>query len=225
MPPSPFFEHVQGSQPPPVTSHVHRSREFVSRSPNTFGGSDLPITAAFVGLPMGGKVGVKKSIRQPTVPKGQVIYTDPVEFNVDLSPSSPSIGTLKLASLGAVSPAVQTATPRIGCSRATTRMRLLSQARTRSTYNPERRDCRLRRLQSSSRRQHGAHRRSWSPSTQRYKRDLLATAGSGTQTRASNSLTMAFEPVATDAKKQALQSSEPPPHSQSCTGPGKADVQ
>jgi len=62
---------------------------------NTFGGSDLPITAASVALPEGGKAGVggiqastlkavtfgggKDSI---TIPRGQIGYSDPIDFEI-----------------------------------------------------------------------------------------------------------------------------------------------
>ncbi len=61
---------------------------------NTFGGSDLPITAATIAFPTGGKAGVSgvdastikpltfsgaESIR---IPRGQVAYTDPIDFKV-----------------------------------------------------------------------------------------------------------------------------------------------
>jgi hypothetical protein len=61
---------------------------------NTFGGSDLPITAASVAAPSGGKAGVggidstslmgltfngKDSV---TIPKGDVAYSDPVDFKI-----------------------------------------------------------------------------------------------------------------------------------------------
>lgn len=59
---------------------------------NTFGGSDLPITAASVALPTGGTAGVNgidtsslvgltfNGSNSVTIPKGQVVYTDPVNF-------------------------------------------------------------------------------------------------------------------------------------------------
>jgi len=61
---------------------------------NTFGGSDLTITAASVGLPTGGKAGVSGIETSPlsgltfngadsvTIPKGKVAYTDPIDFSV-----------------------------------------------------------------------------------------------------------------------------------------------
>lgn len=61
---------------------------------NTFGTSDLPITAASVGLPTGGKAGVSGIQATPlmgltfngaesvTVPRGKVIYSDPIDFSV-----------------------------------------------------------------------------------------------------------------------------------------------
>lgn len=62
---------------------------------NTFGGSDLPITAASVALPTGSKVGVNgidtatlmgltfKGASSVTVPRGQVVYSDPVDFKIE----------------------------------------------------------------------------------------------------------------------------------------------
>lgn len=61
---------------------------------NTFGGSDLPITAASVGLPAGGVAGVSEIEASPlvaitvggkssfTVPKGQVVVSDEIAFEV-----------------------------------------------------------------------------------------------------------------------------------------------
>jgi hypothetical protein len=63
---------------------------------NTFGGSDLPITAASIALPTGGKAGVAgidTATLKPltfgngsasiTIPRGQVAYTDPIDFKVN----------------------------------------------------------------------------------------------------------------------------------------------
>ncbi|KAI1841868.1 hypothetical protein JX265_010822 [Neoarthrinium moseri] len=62
---------------------------------NTFGGSDLPITAASIALPTGGKAGVNgidttslvgltfNGSSSATIPRGQVAYTDPVNFKVE----------------------------------------------------------------------------------------------------------------------------------------------
>jgi hypothetical protein len=62
---------------------------------NTFGGSDLPITAASLALPTGGKPGVGgidtstlvpltfSGAASTTIAKGQVAYTDPVDFKAD----------------------------------------------------------------------------------------------------------------------------------------------
>lgn len=59
---------------------------------NTFGGSDLPVTAASLALPAGGKAGVNgidatslvgltfNGSSSTIVPKGQVVYTDAVNF-------------------------------------------------------------------------------------------------------------------------------------------------
>jgi hypothetical protein len=62
---------------------------------NTFGGSDLPITAASIALPVGGRAGVagidtatlkpltfNNGSASITIPRGQVAYTDPVDFTV-----------------------------------------------------------------------------------------------------------------------------------------------
>jgi hypothetical protein len=61
---------------------------------NTFGGSELPITSASVALPTGGKAGVGgidtatlmgltfSGASSISVPKGQVIYSDPIDFKV-----------------------------------------------------------------------------------------------------------------------------------------------
>lgn len=62
---------------------------------NTFGGSDLPITAASLALPTGGKAGVggidtstltaltfDGGKASTTVPRGKVVYSDPVDFKV-----------------------------------------------------------------------------------------------------------------------------------------------
>jgi lysophospholipase L1-like esterase len=62
---------------------------------NTFGGSDLPITAASIALPAGGKAGVagidtatlkpltfNNGSASITIPRGQVAYTDPIDFKV-----------------------------------------------------------------------------------------------------------------------------------------------
>jgi hypothetical protein len=62
---------------------------------NTFGGSDLPITAASLALPTGGKAGANgidvtslvgltfNGSSSVVIPKGQVGYTDPVNFKAD----------------------------------------------------------------------------------------------------------------------------------------------
>lgn len=61
---------------------------------NTFGGSDLPITAGSVGLPAGGAAGVSAIEASPlaaitvggkasfTVPRGQVVVSDEINFQV-----------------------------------------------------------------------------------------------------------------------------------------------
>jgi hypothetical protein len=61
---------------------------------NTFGTTDLPITAASIALPAGGKAGVGdiqpatlkgvtfNGAETITIPKGTVAYTDPIDFAV-----------------------------------------------------------------------------------------------------------------------------------------------
>ncbi|KAL5328099.1 hypothetical protein ACEPPN_005807 [Leptodophora sp. 'Broadleaf-Isolate-01'] len=61
---------------------------------NTFGTSDLPITAASLAFPVGGKAGVKDIQPSPiagltfggsssaVIPRGKTVYTDPVDFPV-----------------------------------------------------------------------------------------------------------------------------------------------
>lgn len=61
---------------------------------NTFGGSELPITLASVALPTGGQAGVGEidvetlvgltfnGSDSVTIPAGEVVYTDPVDFKV-----------------------------------------------------------------------------------------------------------------------------------------------
>lgn len=63
---------------------------------NTFGGSDLPITAATIALPQGGRAGVagidsatvkpltfNNGSSSITIPQGEVAYTDPIDFTVE----------------------------------------------------------------------------------------------------------------------------------------------
>jgi lysophospholipase L1-like esterase len=63
---------------------------------NAFGGSDLPITAASIALPTGGKAGVpgidastlklltfNNGSASINIPRGQAAYTDPIDFKVD----------------------------------------------------------------------------------------------------------------------------------------------
>ncbi|KAI1498939.1 lipolytic enzyme [Biscogniauxia marginata] len=108
MPPSPFsgsaaFRDATLRQTLHLSIGAERLRFQIS---NTFGGSDLPITEASVALPTGGKAGVNgiettslKSLTfngssSVTIPVGQVIYTDPVDFEV----SSQSMITVSLYS-------------------------------------------------------------------------------------------------------------------------------
>ncbi|KAK4445730.1 SGNH hydrolase-type esterase domain-containing protein, partial [Podospora aff. communis PSN243] len=101
MPPSPFssggvFRDATLRQTLHMSIGAPRIRIQIS---NTFGGSDLPITAASIALPAGGKAGVagidastlkaltfnngQESVR---IPRGQVVYTDPIDFKI--SPQS-----------------------------------------------------------------------------------------------------------------------------------------
>ncbi|OTB00503.1 hypothetical protein M426DRAFT_15445 [Hypoxylon sp. CI-4A] len=97
LPPSPFsgsaaFKDATLRQTLHLSIGAERLRFQIS---NTFGGSDLPITEASLALPTGGKAGVNgidettlKSLTfngssLVTIPRGEVIYTDPVDFKVD----------------------------------------------------------------------------------------------------------------------------------------------
>lgn len=67
---------------------------------NTFGGSDLPITAGSVGIPSGGAAGVSGIEASPlaaitvggkasfTVPRGQVVVSDEINFEVKAQQST-----------------------------------------------------------------------------------------------------------------------------------------
>jgi hypothetical protein len=63
---------------------------------NTFGGSDLTITAASLALPTGAKIGVNgidtatlmgltfsNGAASITIPRGQVAYSDPINFKIE----------------------------------------------------------------------------------------------------------------------------------------------
>ncbi len=62
---------------------------------NTFGASDLPITGASIALPTGSKIGVNgidtatlagltfKGSSSATIPRGQVIYSDAIDFTIE----------------------------------------------------------------------------------------------------------------------------------------------
>ncbi|KAK4235906.1 hypothetical protein C8A03DRAFT_17403 [Achaetomium macrosporum] len=99
MPPSPFtggggvFKDATLRQTLHLSIGAERLRIQIS---NTFGGSDLPITAASIAVPTGGKAGVPgidTSTLKPltfnngsasiTIPRGQVAYTDTIDFKVD----------------------------------------------------------------------------------------------------------------------------------------------
>lgn len=94
LPPSPFqgssmFKDATLRQTVHLSVGVERIRFQIS---NTFGGSDLPVTAASLALPAGGKAGVNgidatslvgltfNGSSSTIVPKGQVVYTDAVNF-------------------------------------------------------------------------------------------------------------------------------------------------
>ncbi|KAI1077932.1 SGNH hydrolase [Whalleya microplaca] len=97
LPPSPFsgsaaFQDATLRQTLHVSIGAERLRFQIS---NTFGGSDLPITEASVALPTGGKAGVNaidiaslkaltfNGSSSVTIPTGEVVYTDPVDFPVE----------------------------------------------------------------------------------------------------------------------------------------------
>ncbi|KAH6641001.1 SGNH hydrolase-type esterase domain-containing protein [Chaetomium tenue] len=96
MPPSPFngggavFRDATLRQTLHLSLGASRLRLQIS---NTFGTSDLPITAASIALPQGGKAGVagidtttlkpltfNNGSASTTIPRGQVAYTDPIDF-------------------------------------------------------------------------------------------------------------------------------------------------
>ncbi|KAI0116783.1 SGNH hydrolase [Daldinia grandis] len=97
MPPSPFsgsaaFKDATLRQTLHLSIGAERLRFQIS---NTFGGSDLPITEASIALPTGSKAGVNgidtatlkgltfNGSSSVIIPRGQVAYTDPVDFKVD----------------------------------------------------------------------------------------------------------------------------------------------
>ncbi|KFY78150.1 hypothetical protein V499_02586 [Pseudogymnoascus sp. VKM F-103] len=97
LPPSPFtsqgavFNNATLRQTLHVSIGADRIRLQIS---NTFGGSDLPITEAAIALPTGGEAGVGNIEPSPiagltfngatsvTIPKGEVAYSDPIDFSV-----------------------------------------------------------------------------------------------------------------------------------------------
>ncbi|KAI2617849.1 SGNH hydrolase [Hypoxylon sp. NC1633] len=96
MPPSPFsgsaaFKDATLRQTLHLSIGAERLRFQIS---NTFGGSDLPITEASIALPTGGAAGVNgidtttlaaltfNGSSSVTIPRGQVVYTDPVDYKV-----------------------------------------------------------------------------------------------------------------------------------------------
>lgn len=96
LPPAPFkgsnamFSDATLRQTLHMSIGAERIRVQIS---NTFGGSDLPVTAASIALPNGG-AGAKdiadssltaltfSGVASVTIPKGQVVYSDPVDFSV-----------------------------------------------------------------------------------------------------------------------------------------------
>ncbi|KAI1089720.1 SGNH hydrolase [Rostrohypoxylon terebratum] len=97
MPPAPFsgsaaFKDATLRQTLHLSIGAERLRFQIS---NTFGGSDLPITEASVALPTGGKTGVNgidtttlkaltfNGSASVTVPRGQIAYSDPIDFKVE----------------------------------------------------------------------------------------------------------------------------------------------
>ncbi|KFY43179.1 hypothetical protein V494_02071 [Pseudogymnoascus sp. VKM F-4513 (FW-928)] len=97
LPPAPFtsqgaiFNDATLRQTLHVSIGADRIRLQIS---NTFGGSDLPITEAAIALPTGGEAGVGGIEASPiagltfngassvTIPKGEVVYSDPIDFSV-----------------------------------------------------------------------------------------------------------------------------------------------
>ncbi|KAI0007577.1 SGNH hydrolase-type esterase domain-containing protein [Xylariaceae sp. FL0662B] len=97
LPPSPFsgsaaFQDATLRQTLHVSIGAERLRFQIS---NAFGGSDLPITEVSVALPTGGKAGANdidtatlkaltfNGSSSVTIPTGEVVYTDPVDFKVE----------------------------------------------------------------------------------------------------------------------------------------------
>ncbi|KAH7327512.1 SGNH hydrolase-type esterase domain-containing protein [Rhexocercosporidium sp. MPI-PUGE-AT-0058] len=96
LPPAPFrsspiLANATLRQTFHITLSAARIRIQIS---NTFGTSDLPITAASLALPLGGKAGVKDIQPSPlagltfggsssvVIPRGKAVYSDPVDFPV-----------------------------------------------------------------------------------------------------------------------------------------------
>ncbi|EMR68227.1 putative lipolytic enzyme protein [Eutypa lata UCREL1] len=96
LPPAPFtaaavFQEATLRQTLHSSIGADRIRLQIS---NTFGGSELPITLASVALPTGGQAGVGEidvetlvgltfnGSDSVTIPAGEVVYTDPVDFKV-----------------------------------------------------------------------------------------------------------------------------------------------
>ncbi|KAI1813861.1 SGNH hydrolase-type esterase domain-containing protein [Poronia punctata] len=96
LPPSPFSgSSVLQDATLRQTLHMSIGGERIRlQISNTFGGSPLPITAATLALPVGGAAGVGdidtetligltfNGSESVTIPQGQVVYTDPVDFAI-----------------------------------------------------------------------------------------------------------------------------------------------
>ncbi|RYP03346.1 hypothetical protein DL764_005201 [Monosporascus ibericus] len=96
LPPEPFtsssvFEDATLRQTLHMSIGTDKIRLQIS---NTFGGSELPITAASIALPTGGQAGVGNIDTEKlmgltfngspsvTIPVGEVVYTDPIDFKI-----------------------------------------------------------------------------------------------------------------------------------------------
>ncbi|RYP13549.1 hypothetical protein DL767_010687 [Monosporascus sp. MG133] len=97
LPPEPFtstsvFQNATLRQTLHMSIGTDRIRLQIS---NTFGGSELPISAASIALPTGGQAGVGDIDTEQlmgltfhgspsvTIPMGEVVYTDPIDFKIN----------------------------------------------------------------------------------------------------------------------------------------------
>ncbi|KAJ9150266.1 SGNH hydrolase [Pleurostoma richardsiae] len=98
LPPSPFNGGSSMFRDATLRQTLHMSigaDKIRVQFSNTFGGSDLPITAASLALPTGGRIGVNginttsvmgltfNGSSSVTVPRGQVAYSDPINFRIE----------------------------------------------------------------------------------------------------------------------------------------------